>query len=147
MKWISHRGNINGPNPLKENTMDYIYEAIKKGYQVEIDVWRINKKWFLGHDKPEQEINDNFLFNENLWCHAKNLHALQLLLKKEIVCFWHQNDDYTITSNGFIWAYPGLKLSENTICVMPEIHDKNKQSVFECAGICSDYIEKYKGRS
>ena len=21
--------------------------------------------------------------------------------------FWHQEDDYTITSKGIIWAYPG----------------------------------------
>ena len=34
--------------------------------------------------------------------------------------FWHQNDDYTITSKGYIWAYPGKKLNKNAIYVLPE---------------------------
>ena len=36
---ISHRGNINGKNPEKENHPDYIWVAIQAGYEVEIDVW------------------------------------------------------------------------------------------------------------
>ena len=30
---IAHRGNINGPNPERENTVSYIQEALDKGYQ------------------------------------------------------------------------------------------------------------------
>ena len=36
---ISHRGNIDGVNKLKENKINYINEAIKNGFDVEIDVW------------------------------------------------------------------------------------------------------------
>ena len=43
MKLIAHRGNVNGPNPDKENHTDYINEAIILGYDVEIDVWFVNK--------------------------------------------------------------------------------------------------------
>ena len=50
MKLIAHRGNLHGPNPDKENSTDYINEAIESGYNVEIDVWFINNKWYLGHD-------------------------------------------------------------------------------------------------
>ena len=32
MKLIAHRGNISGPEPERENTMDYIEEAIQLGY-------------------------------------------------------------------------------------------------------------------
>ena len=36
---ISHRGNINGKKPDLENKPEYIQNAIKLGYNVEIDVW------------------------------------------------------------------------------------------------------------
>ena len=34
---ISHRGNINGCNFEKENTHEYIQQAIDAGFHVEID--------------------------------------------------------------------------------------------------------------
>jgi hypothetical protein len=37
--WIAHRGNTRGPNPEKENHPDYILQAIREGFDVEIDVW------------------------------------------------------------------------------------------------------------
>jgi hypothetical protein len=55
MKLIAHRGNINGSNPEKENHPDYINEAIKLGHNVEIDVWFINNKFYLGHDDPSKK--------------------------------------------------------------------------------------------
>jgi hypothetical protein len=54
---ISHRGNINGKNDVRENSMFYIMEALTMGFDVEIDVWYINNEWFLGHDKPQYQIN------------------------------------------------------------------------------------------
>ena len=33
---ISHRGNLDGLNPERENSPDYIDEAISKGYDVEM---------------------------------------------------------------------------------------------------------------
>ena len=42
MKIISHRGNIRGPIPDKENRPSYIDCAIGNGYDVEIDVRSIN---------------------------------------------------------------------------------------------------------
>ena len=39
MKLISHRGNLNGRIPERENHPDYIDEAIEAGYDVEIDIW------------------------------------------------------------------------------------------------------------
>ena len=37
MKFISHRGNLNGPIEEYENHPEYILEALKKGFNVEID--------------------------------------------------------------------------------------------------------------
>jgi len=46
---ISHRGNIDGKT-LLENQPSYIDDAIDLGYDVEIDIWYIGDKLYLGHD-------------------------------------------------------------------------------------------------
>ena len=141
MIFISHRGNINGINKKFENNPKYIQSAINKGFNVEIDVW-YKDAFYLGHDSPQFIVTKRFLENKKLWCHAKNLEALEKLQKINTKYFWHQEDDYTLTSNGFIWTYPGKKLSNKSICVLPELK-KNKLPKF-ISGICSDFIEKYK---
>ena len=137
---ISHRGNINGANPIEENSINYILKAIDLGYNVEIDVWFVNNSFYLGHDKPQYKVNHDFLINEKLWCHAKNINALIEMSKYCIHYFWHDKDDFTLTSKNYIWAYPSRKINKNTIIVLPEIHNVN---LFECKGVCSDYIIRY----
>jgi hypothetical protein len=141
---ISHRGNINGRNIEKENHPDYIDETIKLGYDVEIDIWFINGKFWLGHDKPQYKIDHTFLMNKKLWCHAKNLEALLEMKNYIIHYFWHENDTVTLTSEGYIWAHPGKQPIKNSIAVMPEVYDDN---INYCVGICSDYIQKYKNEN
>ena len=141
MIFISHRGNINGINKKYENNPTYIQLAINKGYNVEIDVWYKNA-FFLGHDRPQFKVSQKFLENKKFWCHAKNLEALEKLQKLKTKYFWHQEDDYTLTSNGYIWTYPGKKLSEKSICVLPELN--KKKLLKSISGICSDFIERYK---
>ena len=58
MKLIAHRGNINGPNPEKENHPDYINTAIKSGYDVEVDVWFIDNKTGGGFTFKQAVITD-----------------------------------------------------------------------------------------
>ena len=120
MIFISHRGNIDKINVKEENKPTYIFNALDQNYDVEVDIWFINTK--------------------RIWFHAKNIEAFYELLKRDIVCFWHQNDDVTLTSNGYIWTYPGKQLTSNSICVLPE---QNNIKKFNCAGICSDFIIKY----
>lgn len=138
---ISHRGNINGINKNEENQIDYIKSAINKGYDVEIDVRSYKNQLYLGHDAPDVKIDKEFLNNNKLWCHAKDIDALSILKKLNCIYFWHENDDYTLTSNGYFWTFPGKKLNLNSICVLPE---KAKYKDLKCAGICSDFIEIYK---
>jgi hypothetical protein len=142
---ISHRGNINGRKPEFENNPSYIVKAYLEGYNVEIDVWYIDGEWLLGHDNPQYKTDLLFLKNSNFWCHAKNIEALHEMLKyEEIHCFWHQNDDYTITSKGYIWTFPNKIITENSICVLPELYNITANN---CFGICSDFIENYKIKS
>tara|TARA_B100000767_G_C19721827_1_gene517638 strand:+ start:986 stop:1414 length:429 start_codon:yes stop_codon:yes gene_type:complete len=141
MFFISHRGNLSGPNEKFENKIDYVQKALDKGYEVEVDVRFDNDKFFLGHDFNQSEVNKNFLLNKKIWCHAKTKEALSALEKIKAHYFWHQEDDYTITSRGFVWTYPGKSLLTNSICVLPEVANYNE---INCLGICSDYIERYK---
>ena len=144
MKLISHRGNLNGKISNEENSPKYILNALNEGFDVEIDVWYKDNNFFLGHDEPEFLIKAEFLENKKLWCHAKNLDALLNLSKINSIYFWHQEDDYTLTSNGYIWTYPGKELTLNSICVLPEKF--NKREVNKCYGICSDFILRYKNQ-
>ena len=142
---ISHRGNINGKNPQQENNPDYIDKTLKQGFNVEIDVWLKNGNYYLGHNEPAYFVDINWFKAKPLWCHAKNVEALPKLINDGLHCFWHQTDDVTLTNHYYLWTYPGKKLVDpgRSIAVLPERANWNlEQEKF--AGICSDYIEKYK---
>ena len=142
MKVISHRGNLNGPNPSTENSIPAINIVLYHGFDVEIDVWYKNNNWYLGHDKPKYLIDESFLQNKKLWCHAKNLDALNLMLKNnKIHCFWHQNDDFTLTSKSYIWTYPTKEIKYNSIIVLRSKKDKVPK---KCFGVCTDFPLTYK---
>jgi glycerophosphoryl diester phosphodiesterase len=137
MKLIAHRGNVSGKQPDKENSPSYIQEAIKLGYDVEVDVSYSDGHFWLGHDEPQYETNIDFLKNQSLWCHAKDLEALKIMLEQGIHCFWHQDDDYTLTSKGFIWTYPNKPVCSKSVIVLIDKQDKLPKN---CYGICSDYL-------
>lgn len=152
MLLISHRGNLEGPNPEKENSPEYIFEAIKEGYLVEVDVWHVNNKWYFGHDNPQYEVKYKFISDnkKNIWFHCKDIYSLYMLNEidhlnyEKVNFFWHQTDDYTLTSNGYIWTYPGKDLTNKSICVLPEQIGLELKHIEKCYGICSDYIKKWK---
>ena len=143
MLLISHRGNINGFNKNLENHPEYINTALNQGFNVEIDIWFLNNKWFLGHDNPQYEVEYQFLKNDKFWIHAKNGDAFHKLLQDPMLnVFWHTTEDWILTSKKYIWTYPNKKLFANSICVLPELGFTG--NIKECHGICSDYIIKYK---
>ena len=142
---ISHRGNINGRIEDNENKPDYIDDTIRLGYEVEVDIWKINNEIFLGHDKTQYKINISWLDDRanKLWVHCKNIEALEFLnnFNYNINYFWHQEDTVTLTSKNHIWAYPGKQPIKNSIAVMPELCNDDVSSAI---GVCSDFVEKYK---
>lgn len=145
---ISHRGNIDGKIEENENRPSYIDFAIKSGYNVEVDVWFVDGKWWLGHDEPQYQTTTNWLEErqDKLWIHCKNVDAVIELDSNNkhyngFNYFWHENDTITLTSFSFIWAYPGKQPIKGSIAVMPEIFNDD---VSQCHGVCSDVIQKYK---
>lgn len=143
IKLISHRGNINALNPHRENTLDYIQEALDLGYDVEIDLWYENNKLLLGHDYGEHPVSIKWLLERkyNLWIHCKHFNSLEYLHKLNgFQYFFHKEEEYTLISTGHIWAH---NLSQiNNKCVIPLLskQDLLKWGSKDVYGICSDFI-------
>tara|TARA_B100001057_G_C22555450_1_gene835113 strand:+ start:25 stop:489 length:465 start_codon:yes stop_codon:yes gene_type:complete len=152
MKIISHRGNLNGPNKDLENQLDTIEKAIQLGFDVEVDIWLIENQLYLGHDKPLYKVGKKILdiYKEKLWIHCKNLELLRFLEdEQDFHYFWHEKDDYTLTSKNFIWSYPTMYNSKNIIAVMPELvidelTIKNHINEKQWIGLCTDYPINYQ---
>lgn len=140
---ISHRGNVIGENKEWENHPNYIQLALDEGYDVEVDIWFKDNLWYLGHDSPQHIIEYSYLINPRFWIHCKNYDAMKQLiyLNSDINFFYHSTDPYTLTSKGFIWAYPNQFGSYKTIAVLPELYHTD---VTKFEGICSDYIQFYR---
>jgi glycerophosphoryl diester phosphodiesterase len=153
MKLIAHRGNIDGPNPLEENRPEYIDAAIEAGFDVEVDVQydALDKKLYLGHDGPQYQVDWSWFGRRmnNLWIHCKNLEALYefSISTSAYDYFWHQEDDFALTSKNYIWTYPGRSHTSSSIIVMPETiigGDIRSLKIYNCFGICSDYVGQLK---
>lgn len=148
---IAHRGLINGPDKDKENTLTAFLSARSQGFDIEIDVWYDNYKWYIGHDKPQYEtelttLNSLGIENNDpechTWIHCKNINALSRLREESFYkfhYFYHNNDPCTLTSSNYIWTFPGQELTSYSICVLPELiyayYDVPK---LECYGFCTD---------
>lgn len=154
MKLISHRGNIDGPNPLYENSIKYIEGALLEGFHVEIDI-RFNqqdKKLYLGHDEPQYPVDWFWLskYKDFLWIHCKNIEALYEFSygTNGFNYFWHQTDDFAMTSMNYIWTYPGKYYTPKSVIVMPEnsigLKKLDMIKAYNCFGVCSDYVDKIK---
>ena len=147
MKYIAHRGNMNGPSAL-ENHPDHIREALQAGFDVEVDTWVIDGEIVFGHDEPQYTVNITSL-DKRYWMHCKNLEALRFFCgieMNETNAFWHEYDDYTLTNKKYIWTNIGRELTNRSIMVMPEVQDETLKNILnvDCAGICSDWVQKIK---
>lgn len=148
MIYISHRGNLEGKNQNRENHPLYVEEAINAGFSVEVDLRTKDGKIYLGHDEPQYEIPLDWLkvFYRHLWIHCKDKDAFNFALSKNLHCFWHNVDDYTMTSEGYVWAYPGKEcVGRFCILVMPDsVWPEDKVYSSKGLGICSDNIRRIK---
>ena len=139
---IAHRGNYKGRVSERENTVSYLEEAIAAGYDVEVDAWLIGKEWHLGHDFPGEVVPLSFFERPCIWTHAKNLVGyVSLYNNPKVHTFWHNKDDFAITSKGIKWAKTHV-LTYDGVMVMPEFNDYHTQLIkdrhIDPIGICSD---------
>lgn len=143
---IAHRGNFNGPNKYRENTISYIEEAIYKGYDAEIDVRAKKNKIYIGHDQPIDLVTDSWLkkFKNKLWIHCKDPASFDYFNNlKQYNYFWHEDDAFTITSKGFVLSH--VKNSINKLSgKFIKIQLEKKKINGNFVGILSDYPVLYK---
>ena len=148
---IAHRGNINGPIAELENSPEYIINAIQKGYHVEIDLWNTCDGLSLGHDRPEYNVTEDFLHTnkDKLWIHCKNLEAMCYLkqndLNNELNYFGHDDDEYVLTSQNYLFCKPTKNLDKNCVLVMPEYYNYICSDE-KCLAILTDFPLKYKDK-
>lgn len=145
MKIYSHRGNLDGTNISKENNPDHLLNVISQGFDVEVDIWRIDDKIYLGHDNPEYIVDERYIdtISPNSLFHAKNVDALNWLMDRQHHYFWHQRDEYTMSSKGIVIVYPGITPPQHgSIIALPEIYDQNPYES-NCSGIITDYPNRY----
>lgn len=150
MRFIAHRGNLNGPSEL-ENSPSQIDFCLNQSIDCEVDLWVKNGVFFLGHDSGQNMIDQEWLISRQdfLWIHCKNADAINNLLdikNSSLNFFWHQNDDYTITSKKNVWVYPGQRVIPGSVCVLPEnwITLDRQDEVFQSYAICTDYVHKFQ---
>lgn len=150
MKIIAHRGNLTGPNPLKENSPDYIEEAISEGFDVEIDLRHKEHCFYLGHDEPQYYVPMSWLvkWKDKLWIHCKDLESLDKISSSPVDFhyFWHEIDRYTLTSKGIGWVLVGQIPFSRSIVVLPESinYYDNYDRIVNTMGICTDKSLFYK---
>ena len=141
---ISHRGNVNGSVPEKENRPSYIDSAIQLNYEVEVDLRFINGEFWLGHDTPQYKIEIPWMVKRKqyLWFHCKDKNSvIELInLNKEFKFFCHTNDNFVLTNTNKIWVHDLEGVINNT-CIIPLINMEEIIRIKErrAYAICTDY--------
>lgn len=147
---IAHRGNLTGPHPEVENSLDYVDRALNRGFDVEIDLWGEGGSLFLGHDQPQYPVSINWLENRLawLWVHCKNRGALEVASETALNWFFHDSDAYTVTSQGYIWSYPGSEpVGKKCVALWFGPEDPTgSYSSNEPFAICGDYVDSWRPR-
>lgn len=159
MRIISHRGNLDGPNPSYENHPEYINGAISNGFKVEVDLWETvgdaTGAFYLGHDEP---IHKLFEFSYDHIYHCKDLRTFlymdSLGIYPKFEFFYHTEEAIVHTSYNWRWIHPNFlrvaslvkrpeKLNKS-IAVLPEQTDLTNEELMRFGGICTDYPLQYK---
>lgn len=147
MIFISHRGNLAGPNPGRENSPDYIDEAINAGHIVEVDVRRVGCSLFLGHDYAQYKVQPEWIEERKK---SLLIHLKDFSVAKTVADCWHTfchvSDPFTLTSEGRLWLHDlSLQPDLNTIVPLMSkelIASYGYRTVY---AICSDYEVTQEG--
>lgn len=146
---LSHRGNLDGPDPASENAPAHIDRAINAGFKVEVDLRvverRGGKRLMFGHDGPQYEIDEEWIRvrRDDLLIHLKDFDALKYVarwhLPWHVIC--HSADPYTITSRGWPWLHDlALQPSPDTIVPLITLEQlRSYPHLRAVGGVCTDF--------
>ena len=145
MKIISHRGNLRGRIPNRENTPSYIDSAIGCGFDVEIDVRFIEGQFMLGHDSAQIIVNNEWLNRRKnkLWIHCKDIMSAVKIreLDESFRIFCHSNDPFVLVSTGHIWVHDlSLEFDKHAIIPLLDQKELDLYDHREVYAFCTDYV-------
>jgi len=140
MLYISNKGNISGRDPKKENTVEYLLQAVQDGYCIKTDLWVIKGRLVTGNDFPANGIILDRFEKDKLLIQARNLPALLFLLENGYHCFWRESDDIVLTNKNFVLSFNN-SLIPKCIVMNPEKNIISEWSNY--LGLCSDFISGY----
>ena len=144
--WILHRGLKDGPDKALENKEELLWDRIQEGWDVEMDCWLKEDGVWLGHDEPTTLLQNAALLScSKAWIHCKNLAMLQYMTEQKpgSPFFSHDVDQAVLTSNGYIWCYPGFQAGIQSIVVMPERVPDMVVDYLKVGGVCSDFMFRH----
>lgn len=150
MLFISHRGNLNGPIPERENSPSYIEEAIAESFIVETDLKVIDDYPILGHGEQHHKVSWYWLINRahNLLLHLKNADAVRYISPDNRFHFFcNDKDEFSLTSKGYIlcWSKLPYRKGWHDNYMIPLMTLKDIEQDVLCPGaIISDYPIKCK---
>ena len=142
---ISHRANLSGIDENRENNPFYVDECIKMGYNIEVDLRIKDDQLYLGHDYAQYPITIDWILErkQHLWIHVKEFKALQKIYnhRNDIQFFCHENDKFTLTSNGLIWLHDlDQKVGDNCIIPLLSLEQVEQYTKKGFYGVCTDYV-------
>ena len=147
---ISHRGNTAGPNPAKENHPDTILNLLEQKVYVEVDIWHINKMYYLGHDSAVYACPKEIIASRYSVLHCKNIEAFLEMYNSDNPSdsFYHSTEELVLTNHRKLWFYPRRDLSkvpnnESSVIVLPEYYNLTREEIGN-RSVCTDYTQKYE---
>jgi 3-deoxy-D-manno-octulosonate 8-phosphate phosphatase (KDO 8-P phosphatase) len=146
MRFIAHRGNVDGAEPGRENAPEYLNAALARGFDVETDVVFEDRAFWLGHDRPAHRVELGFLLNRRVWAHCKTPATLAELAKyRDCNAFFQADDAVAVTTRGDLWVHSrcdlaGPRAVRTVIGFEPALAAARP----ELLGLCSDYVALYQ---
>jgi hypothetical protein len=150
MFYISYQGIFDGSNYEDANTPKQIGKALSAGFSVNIDVWRIDNKLFVGNNQPTIEVTERYIQGNRFWINAKNADMQDWIETQSSRLypnyFWFQSPTpppaYTTASNGKLITPGTVPINSNSVMYLPEIDDRSLFTMVKVRAyaICSTYL-------
>jgi hypothetical protein len=144
MKFISNSGNLFGANQERENSPEYIDEALTHNVDVKVDLWVLNDEIFLGSDSPRYKVSLDWLISryQRLWISCKNIDAMKYLNSHQhFNYFWGEGCTVSLTSLKYFWTTYWQFNCYNCVIYINDII--NLENDVKCYAVCSDNILSY----
>ena len=130
-----------GPDKDLENCPTTI-EMVSNFFKVEVDIWKIDRDYFLGHDDPQYLISFDWLvyLQPKLMLHCKNRLAYDCQTLVSFHRFMHEDEASVTCSRGNILKHPDCGPLPGSYNMMPEL-SKNEtlETILSSKAVCTDY--------